>query len=164
MLTAAWRRAAWPALALAGDALGLLAFLRLPWADGNGALAGRHFTGRELAALARTADIVLTGVLGRPLAVALAAALYAVPATAVAGLLLLAGAPWTSNPPAAARAAAVAGLLTAAIGLLTTALIALGPGAGDVLHRSPGPGVLGTIAGGALAFLGAVRAARLLAR
>jgi hypothetical protein len=152
--------AVWPVLAMTGHAAAVTAFLWLPWATGSGALVGRDFSGPQLARLARNTDVLLPATTGGPTAFALAAALYAAPVAGVVALLVLVGAPWTSDPAGAARVAAGAGLLIAVVAGITSALLLAGPGAGENLSRLPAAGALITIAGGTLGCTAALRTAR----
>lgn len=136
--------------ALAGFATCAASFILLPWATGRDVLAGRGFTGPELARLARNTDLLLDTSAGRPLAVLLAGALWSVPVACLLGALLLAGAPLTRNPQTARRIAAGCGAVAATFIAGTLALLAAGPGAGEALARAPTAGAILGLAGAAL--------------
>jgi hypothetical protein len=145
----------WRPAAVAGLLLAAAGFLWLPWAAGSGPLAGRSFTGVELARLVHNADALIDEAAGGPVAVPLALALYGVPVTAVAAVVVLLGAAWTSSPAGALRAAAAAGALVALMSAVTIVLLVAGP-AGDNLDQMPRAGALLGLAGGMLGCAGAM--------
>jgi hypothetical protein len=128
-----WRTA----VALTGVFASIAGFF-LPWASGAGILSGRRFSGLDLALALRRVDLAVDTQWAIPASLAL----YLIPAVGVAGLVLVLLAPrsWL---------AAVPGLYTAAIALLTVAALFLG--FLEVLARSPQPGLLLTLAGSVLA-------------
>jgi hypothetical protein len=139
-----------PAAAILGHLAAGAAFLRLPWATGHGPLAGRDFTGPELARLAANLDVLLPPSAGAA-AQLLSLALYLVPTAAVAGALLAATARWSSHPAASLRASALAGAVAGLVALVTAALLLVGPAAGEALSRAPGTGLLIAAVGGLVA-------------
>ncbi len=134
--------AVWPAVALVAQIACLVAFVRLPWASGQGDLRGRDFSGPELARLARNLDIVLGGAGGGPASVLLPLALYAVRVAAITAALLTPGACWTHDPRRTLRIGAAIGLVPAVLALLVLATLAAGPAAGEQLARAPATGPL----------------------
>jgi len=152
-------RSPWIALAVAGHLLAAVAYLLLPWAAGNGTLAGRDFTGRELARLAHNLDVLLPPSAGAA-ALLPGLALQLVPAVAVAGALLAGVARLSSHPTIALRLSAAAGALAALVSLVAGALLLAGPAAGDVLSRTPRVGLVLALLGSALAAAGGWTAAR----
>ena len=149
---------------LCGFAISAASFTLLPLASGQSALAGRQFDGPELARLARNVDIVLGGAAGGPAALLLVVALYAVPAAALAGALLLAGAGLSRNRTAALRAASGAGVFAIAVLVIVVLMLAVGPQSGEVLSRRPGTGMVVALAGAGLGVAGSWHSARLTRR
>lgn len=107
--------------------------------------------------LLRSTDVIIGGRLGGATAVALVAALYAVPLSALVATVLVGGGPLATRPKLALRAAAgTTGCIALVCGALAL-LLAVGPGAGEALSRTPSVGAVIALA---LAMIGSTLAVR----
>ena len=142
-------------LVLTGQALALIAFL-LPWAAGDGLLAGRGLSGGDLALLLRRFDLAVES----RVAVAGALALYLVPALSVGALLLNLLAALTRVDR---RDSACWSLFLGLYPLAVTVgvLVVLASHRVEELGRRPQHGLLLTLAGSALWLAGALWQARM---
>jgi hypothetical protein len=147
------------ALAAAGHVVAVLAFLALPWASGRGVLDGYQVAGPELARVTRNVDLFLPAWAGR-VALPLTIALYAIPAGAIAGILLVLLSRWTDRSRDALRAAALAGLVVAGISAAVVGILVAGFASGELGNAALGSGPFVAGTGGVLAGFAAHAATR----